>query len=149
MLRFRNMLAEDREKVLSMARDFYQGEAVLHPADPAVIARTFADAIDPAQRLLRGTLLLQDGNTAGYLYVTECYSAEVGGTCVFLEQLYLLPQYRGLGLGREAMKWLEGQYAQALRLRLEVNQSNCRAIRLYQSMGYQKLEYGQLVLDRK
>lgn len=36
---------------------------------------------------------------AGYLYVTLCYSAEVGGTCVFIEEVYLLPRWTLAALG--------------------------------------------------
>ncbi len=148
MLTFRDILPEDRELVLPMVNDFYHSDAVDHPVDPAILERSFLDAADPAQPLLRGLLIQQDGMEAGYLYITQCYSAEVGGLCVFIEEIYLKPEFRGQGLGNQIMAWLEGASPAARRFRLEVTQANQTAVRLYQRAGYQFLHYDQMVLDK-
>lgn len=98
--------------------------------------------------LLRGTLIFEEGRLAGYLYVTLCYSAEVGGTCVFIEEVYLLPEFRGRGLGRQVLEWIFTQYPDSRRFRLEVTQMNQGAAHLYEKCGFQYLCYDQMVLDR-
>ena len=145
MLSFRDITPEDHDIILPMVRDFYQTDAVLHPVDDPILERTFRDAADASEPLLRGVLICWDGQPAGHLYITLCYSAEVGGRCVFLEEIYLLPQFRGKGLGTQALEWFREQYASARRLRLEVNRENEGAIRLYQRKGYHFLEYLQMV----
>ena len=82
------------------------------------------------------------------MYITQCYSAEVGGRCVFIEEIFLKPEFRGQGLGTEIMAWLEREYPAARRFRLEVTQVNQGAVRLYQRAGYEFLRYDQMVLDK-
>ena len=77
MLEFREMTPEDREIVWPMVQGFYHSDAVLHPVDEAVMERTFQDAVNPGEPLLRGVLICADGEPAGYLYLALGYSAEV------------------------------------------------------------------------
>ena len=148
MLTFRDITLQDRDVVLPMVETFYQTDAVLHPADFSILERAFLDAADPAEPLLRGVLILDGQTPAGYLYLTQCYAAEVGGRCVFLEEIFLTPPFRGRGLGREIMAWIENQYPSARRFRLEVNPVNQGAVKLYEKCGYQYLNYLQMVIDR-
>lgn len=148
MLTFRNMTIQDRDLVLPMVETFYQSDAVDHPVEREILERSFQAAVDPSEPLLRGILVYQVQEPAGYIYVTQCYSAEVGGRCVFIEEIFLAAPFRGQGLGREIMAWLEREYPAARRFRLEVTQINQGAIRLYEKSGYQYLRYDQMVLDK-
>ena len=148
MLSFRDITPQDHDLILPMVRDFYQTDAVLHPVDEAILERTFRDAADASEPLLRGVLISWDGQPAGYLYITLCYSAEVGGRCVFLEEIYLLPEFRGKGLGLDILNWIEQSYPGARRLRLEVNEVNQGAVHLYEKAGYTYLRYEQMIIDK-
>ena len=148
MLAFRDLTPEDRDLVVPMVQAFYRSDAVDHPVDAAILERSFQDAADPAEPLLRGLLIQWDGQPAGYMYLTQCYSAEVGGRCVFIEEIFLKEEYRRRGLGAQVMAWLEGEYPAARRFRLEVTQANQGAISLYQRAGYTFLRYDQMVLDK-
>ncbi len=148
MLTFRDMTIQDRDLVLPMVEAFYQSDAVDHPVEREILERSFQAAADPSEPLLRGILVYQGQEAAGYIYVTQCYSAEVGGRCVFIEEIFLAAPFRGQGLGREIMAWLEREYPAARRFRLEVTQINQGAVRLYEKSGYQYLRYDQMVLDK-
>ena len=148
MLTFRDLTLADHDLILPMVEDFYQGDAVLHPVQTEIMERSFRAAADPLEPLLRGILIEVDGQPAGYIYITLCYSAEVGGRCVFLEEIYLMPAFRGQGLGGEILAWIERQYPTARRFRLEVNDINRSAIRLYEKSGYEYLRYDQMVIDK-
>lgn len=148
MLTLRDLTPEDRDLVVPMVQAFYRSDAVDHPVDAAILERSFQDAASPAEPLLRGLLIQWEGKPAGYMYLTQCYSAEVGGQCVFIEEIYLEPEYRRRGLGAQIMAWLEQEYPAARRFRLEVTQANQGAISLYQRAGYTFLRYDQMVLDK-
>ena len=148
MLAFRDLTPEDRDLVVPMVQAFYRSDAVDHPVDAAILERSFQDAASPAEPLLRGLLIQWEDKPAGYMYLTQCYSAEVGGRCVFIEEIYLEPEYRRRGLGAQIMAWLEQEYPAARRFRLEVTQANQGAISLYQRAGYTFLRYDQMVLDK-
>ena len=148
MLTFRNITPADREIVIPMVVDFYHSDAVDHEVPVEIMERSFAAASDPAEPLLRGVLVCDGEEVVGYVYITFCYSAEVGGRCVFIEEIFLKEQFRGMGLGREIMAWLEREYPEARRFRLEVTQVNKQAIRLYEGSGYKYLRYDQMVFDK-
>ena len=148
MLTFRDITLADHDLILPMVEDFYQGDAVLHSVDTEILERSFRDAADPNEPLLRGLLILVDDQPAGYLYITQCYSAEVGGRCIFLEEIYLTPSFRGRGLGVDILTWLEKEYPTARRFRLEVNPINQSALHLYRRAGYEYLRYEQMVIDK-
>ena len=148
MLTFRDITLADRDLVMPMVKAFYHSDAVDHPVDQAILDRSFLAAADHAEPLLRGVLLFEGEEPVGYIYLTQCYSAEVGGRCVFIEEIFLAAPFRGQGLGREIMAWLEREYPAARRFRLEVTQINQGAIRLYEKSGYQYLRYDQMVLDK-
>ena len=147
MFEIRAMTAADHDVVMPMVQAFYQSPAVDHDTDPAVLERTFRDAVDPAEPLLRGMLLVEDGQAVGYAYLTECYSGEVGGRCVFFEEMYFTPACRGKGYGEQVIRWAMEQHPECARYRLEVTGEN-RAARLYERMGFRYLDYKQMVIDR-
>lgn len=147
MFEIRPMTAADRDAVMPMVETFYHSPAVEHEVDPAVLERTFRAAVDPDEPLLRGLVLAEDGRAVGYAYVTECYSGEVGGRCVFFEEMYFTPQCRGKGYGTQVFRWIKENYPNHLRVRLEVTNSNRDAIRLYERLGFRFLEYKQMVLE--
>lgn len=148
MLTFRDLTPEDHDLVVPMVQVFYRSDAVDHPVDAAILERSFQDAASPAEPLLRGLLIQWEDKPAGYMYLTQCYSAEVGGRCVFLEEIFLKEEYRRRGLGAQVMAWLEQEYPAARRFRLEVTQANQGAVHLYQKAGYTFLRYEQMVLDK-
>ena len=62
--------------------------------------RSFQAAVDPAEPLIQGLVLEEDGRPVGYHYMCIGYSAEVGGRYLLLDELYLAPECRGQGLRR-------------------------------------------------
>ena len=148
MLTFRNITSADREIVIPMVVDFYHSDAVDHEVPVEIMERSFAAASDPAEPLLRGVLVCDGEEVVGYVYMTFCYSAEVGGRCVFIEEIFLKEEHRGKGYGKQIMAWMEAEYPEVRRFRLEVTQVNKSAIALYEGSGYHYLRYDQMVFDK-
>ena len=148
MLTFRDITSADHDLILPMVADFYRTDAVDHEVPVEIMERSFAACADPDEPLLRGVLVSREEEPVGYVYLTFCYSAEVGGRCVFIEEIFLKEQFRGMGLGKEIMTWLEQEYPEVRRFRLEVTQVNKSAIRLYEKSGYKYLKYDQMVFDK-
>ena len=79
----------------------------------------------------------EDGGTlAGYAMIAKGYTTEYGGLCVWLEDLYIKPEYRRRGLGRAMLSYLEEQYPEAVRFKLEVERENEGAVLAYKRSGY-------------
>ena len=64
-----------------------------------------------------------------------------------MEEAYVREAFRGHGLGSQLLQELENTYRDADRFRLEVEEENKGAIRLYQRFGYVPLDYRQMVRE--
>ena len=149
MLTIRPMASGDRDAVMAMVTDFYHSPAVEHQVDPAILERAFWDAVDPEQPLIEGLLLLEDGQPAGYCYLTWNYASEVGGRVLIFDELYLKDSCRGKGYGSQVFRRVMAEHPECRRFRLEVTGANEGAARLYERLGFLLLQYNQMVLDRE
>jgi len=83
----------------------------------------------------------RDGESlAGYLVVTFGFSLEFHGRCGIVDELFVLPEHRGQGLGAAALAVAEdfccGAGVEALRL--EVEHENATALALYRKQGFRE-----------
>ena len=89
-----------------------------------------------------------DDNVAGFAHLSFTWSTEAGGMVVLIEDLYIKPAFRGKGLGSFFFNAIFDEYEPlACRYRLEVSESNKRAKKLYESLGFEDLNYGQMVRE--
>jgi len=79
-----------------------------------------------------------DGEPAGYLVLTICFSLEFGGRFGLLDEIFIAEAWRSRGIGGEAIdfaaEWCRERGMEALRL--EVWTGNAGAIRLYERAGF-------------
>ena len=143
----RRIRPDDRAVYLQMARDFYHSDAVLHPVPDENIFRTF-DEMMASDAYLTGLIFEKDGKIAGYALLCKTWSQEAGGNTVWIDELYVLPEFQGRGIGHEFFAQLK-TIEPAARYRLETEPDNLRAKKLYESMGFEELAYQQLVMDIK
>ena len=142
----RNLSATDHELCLALCDEFYHSPAVAHPIPPSFYENTF-------QELMRSDvyakcyILEAEGAPAGYALLSRSYSAEAGGPVVWVEELYLRPEFRSHGLGSEFFAFLEERHP-AARYRLEIEPDNERAAKLYRSRGFEVLPYVQMIKDQ-
>lgn len=141
----RKITPADREAYLRMAHDFYHSEAVLHAVPDEYFVRAFNEMMRSEDNLL-GLIFEADGQTAGYALLVNTWSQEAGGRAVWIDEIYVLPEFRGRGIAREFFAELK-QLAPAARYRLEIEPDNARAEKLYNSVGFETLGYKQLVMD--
>ncbi|MBQ4465155.1 MAG: GNAT family N-acetyltransferase [Oscillospiraceae bacterium] len=143
------MNAEDKQEVLAMMRVFYDSPAVLHTSSDKVLENDFEACISDLP-FLDGYLMVDDGNVAGYAMASLNFTTEYGGICVWLEDLYIKPEFRRKGIGSALLSFLETQYPQAVRFKLEAEPENEGAISCYERHGYRVSMYHLLTkeLDR-
>lgn len=139
----RKITPADREIYLQMAHDFYHSPAVLHPVADSHFARAF-DEMMRSETYLLGFIFEQDGQIAGYAQIAKSWSQEAGGAVAWIEEIYVLPAFQGQGIGRAFFDALE-TIVPAARYRLEIEPDNLRAEKLYQSLGFETLDYKQMI----
>lgn len=146
-IKFRKFTKDDRADYLRMANAFYSPPAVLHEPDKAVFNANFDEAIKPDGKLL-AYMITADGNICGFGLSSFKFETEVGGTTLWLEELYIEPDYRGKGIGSKYFEFMKSEYSGKIkRLRLEVGAENFGAIRLYERNGFEFLDYRQMIID--
>lgn len=135
---------ETREELVSLMHEFYHSPAVLAPVPDAYFERT-CDEILAGSPFAAAHLIRKNGKLAGYALLAFTYSNEAGGLVVWIEELYVRPEFQGQGLGSRYFAWLQEAYGDRVaRMRLEVEPENERARALYSRMGYEDLPYMQM-----
>lgn len=82
-------------------------------------------------------------NIIGYAMIAKSFSTEFGKPCMWIEDLYLKSNYRGIGIGTQFFSFVEKKYPNAI-LRLEVEEDNKRAIHVYEKNGFEILPYMEM-----
>lgn len=139
------MKESDRADYIKMGMEFYSGPAVLHSIPEKYFEDTF-DELIASDRYLEGYILEADGEIAGYSMVTKTFATEAGGLTLWLDELYVRPGFQGKGLGSQLIEMLKSR-TDAKRIRLETEEENLGAQRLYERYGFKPLEYIQYYLD--
>lgn len=83
-----------------------------------------------------------DGKPAGFAFYFFNYSTWVGRPGVYVEDLFVLPEFRRLGIGRELLKQVAGIAMEngCQRLQWEVLDWNTPAIDFYRAIGAEFLD---------
>ncbi len=149
MLGIRVLAASDCELFQQMMSEFYNSDAVLHPLSPDKIRSCFNDCINGCA-YLRIYIIEVDGTPAGFSNLSIGYSTEAGGICIQIEDLYIRPEFRGRGFGRSFIERVCKEafdHLDVKRIRLEVESKNSGAIKLYESLGFTRLDYSQMIIE--
>ena len=143
----RPLAQTDFDRVLSMMVTFYASDALLIHPEEAVLRKTLTDA-------LSGTPYLEafgfevNAQLVGYGMVAMSYSTEAGGLCAWIEDIYIEPEHRGKGYGSAFLDFVWHNYRdRVVRIRLEAEPENERAMAVYRKAGFEILGYTQLVRE--
>ena len=138
----RNMKEEDRSAVLEMMRVFYSSPAVLSNGSEEIFKADVDNCVSGSP-YLEGYMFDAEGNILGYGMLAKSFSTEFGKRCIWIEDLYIKEEYRGLGIGSAFFKLVEEKYPDSI-FRLEVEEENERAISVYKKNGFEILPYMEM-----
>lgn len=138
----RPMTADDKSNVIDMMRAFYASPAVLSNGSEEIFENDVEHCVNDSP-YLEGYIFEDDKQILGYGMVAKSFSTEFGKPCMWIEDLYLKEEYRGLGLGSKFLNFVAEKYPEAI-LRLEVEADNERAIKTYKKCGFEELPYMEM-----
>ena len=136
------MTKQHADEVLEMMRVFYTSPAVHTDGSEEIFQNDIAACVG-ANPFLDGYVFVEQGKLLGYAMTAKSFSTEFGKPCVWIEDLYLKPEARGKGIGMQFFTELENMYPGVL-LRLEAEEENIPAVKLYKKMGFEVLPYLEL-----
>lgn len=141
----RKMHKADSEEVLAMMKIFYASPALLTDPSEDVMKRDIEDCLGDNPFIECFVFEDKDNNIAGYSMVAHSYSTECGGNCIWVEDIYIKPDYRGKHIAGSFFDYLDGMYkGKAVRMRLEVEEENESAVKAYRKAGFDRLGYVQM-----
>ena len=144
---FRLYQSTDQPILIELMTEFYHSSAVLHPVPEAYFLHTCQE-LDANSPYAEAYIFEQEQSPAGYALLAKTYSNEAGGLVIWIEEAYIRPEYRGCGLGASFFSYIKDTYGKtAARLRLEVEEDNVAAMRLYERLGYKRLDYVQMIQE--
>lgn len=136
------MQEQDRETVLAMMRTFYASPAVLTNGSETIFEADI-DACVSDIPYLEGFMFRRADAVLGYAMAAKSFSTEFGKPCIWIEDLYIKPEYRGQGIGSAFLTHMADSYPNAI-LRLEVEEENHRAVAVYEKCGFRELPYMEM-----
>ena len=126
---------ENLQELLPLIKAFHSFEGI-HMADEQrqqTVNRLLSDPL-----LGKIWLIVSDKIIAGYVALTFGYSIEFGGRDAFIDELYIRPELRGQGLGKQTLiniqQEAKAQNIQALHL--EVARHNIKAQKFYAQTNF-------------
>jgi ribosomal protein S18 acetylase RimI-like enzyme len=133
----REATLQDEAELLRMMRGLAEHEPGKIQFDELAARATFRKFLSlPA---FGKVWLLCEGNAGvGYIILTMGFSFEFHGHDAFIDELYVVPDHRRRGFGRQALATVE-QKAREMgvnAIHLEVDRGNDAAIELYRRSGY-------------
>lgn len=143
---FRKITENDWELYRNYVDTFYHTDAVNAPV-PAENYRATFDEMMRSDTYVQGYIFEYEGTPCGFALLSKTFSQEAGGISITIEEIYIEPEYRSKGLATEFFRWLK--HKGAMRLRIEVEDYNEGAKRLYERMGFELLPYLQMVIDKQ
>ncbi len=138
----RTMTASDKTEVLEMMRIFYASPAVLSNGSEEIFANDIDNCVND-NPYLEGFVVEDKQEIQGYAMVAKSFSTEFGKPCIWIEDLYIKEKYRGMGLGSRLLEHIGKQFTNCI-FRLEVEEENERAIRVYEKCGFSVLPYMEM-----
>ena len=136
------MEEQDRHQILEMMRIFYASEAVFTNGSEDIFTADIDNCINE-NPYIEGYVFENDNRIQGYAMLAKSFSTEFGKTCIWIEDIYIKDEYRGLGIGSHFLNFIEHKYPNSL-FRLEVEVENERAVNVYKKCGYDVLPYTEM-----
>ena len=136
------ILKEDKTAVLEMMRVFYASPAVYTNGSEQIFLTDIENCLTNTN-YLQGFIVESSGKILGYAMIAKSFSTEFGKPCIWLEDLYVKEEFRGLGIGKTVIDFITKKYDGSL-FRLEVEEENESAIKLYKKCGFTTLPYMEM-----
>ena len=137
--------ADDLDVLLPMVEHYWKFEAI-EGFDAARIRRLLTRVFDDAS-LGRAWIARVYNEPAGYLLAVYVFSLEHQGLTAEIDEFFVMPQHRGLGLGSQMLAAAEAQFRieGCTNVSLQLGRSNEDARRFYRQNGFEDRDGFELV----
>jgi GNAT superfamily N-acetyltransferase len=142
----RPMEASDKAAVTGLMRGFYASEAVHTNGSEEVFSNDIDACVSDCPFASGYVFTRGDGSICGYSMLAHSYSTEYGRPVIWIEDLFLEEDVRSKGLADRLFDLVEEKYPDHIH-RLEVEETNFHAIRVYKKNGFTTLPYAEMIRE--
>lgn len=107
---FDRITAEDKDVFIDMSREFYASDAILAPVPEKFHTKAFEELMK-GDRYLVGFIVRYGQKAAGYVLLAKSYSREAGGEMLWLDEIYLKGEYRGMGAAKKFFAFMHERFS--------------------------------------
>ena len=143
-MQIRKIIEQDRSAVIELMRIFYSSDAVWTNSSEEIFNNNIDACVSDSVHT-EGYVFTQEKNIIGYGILARSYSTEFGKPCVLIEDIFILPEYRGKSLGTHFIQEIRRQFPDSI-LKIEVETYNRQALAAYKKNGFISLPYTEMVL---
>lgn len=136
------MKKEHTDEVFQMMKVFYSSPAVSTNGSDEIFMSDIQNCLND-NPFLEGYVFAEQEKIMGYAMAAKSFSTEFGKPCVWIEDIYIKPDYRGKGIGSQFLDYIEQKYRDSI-LRLEVEEDNTAAVHVYKKSGFDVLPYMEM-----
>lgn len=136
------MKKEHTDEVFQMMKVFYSSPAVSTNGSDEIFMSDIQNCIND-NPYLEGYVFVEQDKIMGYAMAAKSFSTEFGKPCIWIEDIYIKPEYRGKGIGSQFLVYIEQKYRDSI-LRLEVEEDNTVAVHVYKKSGFDVLPYMEM-----
>ncbi len=127
-------------------KTFYSSDAVLTNGSDEIFENDIKACVSDCA-YAEGYVFKDGSEYLGYAMIAKSFSTEFGKPCIWIEDLYIEPLYRGKGIGKEFFKTIFRKYPDVI-FRLEVEKENQGALKLYQKCGFDIIPYLEMIKNK-
>lgn len=142
-MQIRPLQLQDKEIILDMMTTFYSSPAVHTNGSKEIFLNDIENCLNECP-YLEGYAFTLDEKIIGYGMLAKSFSTEFGKPCIWIEDLYLLPEFQGKGYGSKFIQFVFDSYPNHV-VRLEVEDDNEKAVNTYRKNGFTTLPYSEMI----
>lgn len=128
-----------KSKIIDLATLMQQFYAIdNYPFDQNTAVKLLEEFIEN-ENLGKAYLIYNENEMVGYVILTFVFSFEYKGKIAFLDELFILPNHQGKGIGKNTLKFIKEKCTEfSIKLiYLEVENHNLNAQKLYLSQDFE------------
>lgn len=144
MFTYRLCNESDKEYWIAMNREFMAEEIQdddlwnnTNETSDEQFSHTFMEALE-SKELISLVIFEEDGKPVGFANLMTIYSIWTHGKALILDDLYIRPEARGKGYGKQSLEFVEkfAKERDCKRLQFQSEVTNPNAMKFYISQGY-------------
>lgn len=144
MIRFCNI--NDKSEWIRLNREFMKQEVQdwkfwndVDKTSNELFSKTYEKALENPEIIKLLIIEDDEGNAIGFANLMVLFSIWSHGKALELDDIYIIPEKRGKGIGKNVIKYIE-DYASVngyMRFQFKAEEHNARANKLYKALGYE------------